>query len=338
LSEVVRIANIEVRKGEKKTGYIDVGETAVERVRIPVAIVNGAKQGPTLCISGGVHGCEYSSIEAVVRTLRQTDPPKLSGKLLIVPVLNMAGFDARGPQGGMSTPFLNPIDNLNLNRIFPGNPDGTMSYQIAAAFMTQVVAKADYYVDCHGGDLNEELSSYVIVAQTGDGEKDRIAKEVLARSFDCEFMAISGGGGGSIESASKMYGKPAIVVEAGGYGRLEEDAVQFIVKGITNIMKKLKMIDGTPTPTRSQKVRQRWMVYAKRGGLLYTPPLGTKVKRGEKVGEVRNVFGELLETLEAPVDGVVTFRRSPFPASTNDRAFGVFPHEDLPAPKARPYP
>jgi len=50
------------------------------------------------------------------------------------------------------------------------------------------------------------------------------------------------------------------------------------------------------------------------------------------------VFGELLETLEAPVDGVVTFRRSPFPASTNDRAFGVFPHEDLPAPKARPYP
>ena len=338
MSDRVQIAGEAVRRGERKTGYIEVGETAIERIRIPLVIINGSKPGPTLCITGGVHGCEYSSIEAVIRISKQIEPGRLAGTLLIVPILNMAGFEARGPQGGMSTPFQNPIDSLNLNRIFPGNPDGTMSYQIAAAFMSQVVSKADYFVDCHGGDLNEELSSYVIAAQVGDAEKDRIAREVLAGSFECDFITLSSSGGGSIEAASKTYGKLSIVVEAGGYSRLSEDAVQFIVNGLSNLMKKLKMIEGAPTQATKQRIRQRWNFHVKRGGLLYTPPLGAKVKKGDKVAEVRNMFGDVLETMQSPVDGVIAFRRSPLPVSTNDRAVGIIPDDDLPAPKARPYP
>ena len=162
----VRIENVEARDGEKKTGYLSVGETAVASVLIPIAIVKGTKPGPTLCISGGVHGYEYSSIEAVIRMVKETDPAKLSGTLLAVPVLNMAAFEARGPQGGVSTAFQNPLDNININRIFPGNPEGTMSYQIAAAFMTNVISKADYFIDCHGGDLNEELVPFVVISSS----------------------------------------------------------------------------------------------------------------------------------------------------------------------------
>jgi len=337
MSGVIRIADLEARRSEKKTGYLDVGETAIGMVQIPLVIVNGAKPGPALCVSGGVHGYEYSSIEAVNQLIRQSDPSKLNGTLIIVPVLNMAGFETRGPQGGQSTPFQNPIDSINLNRIFPGNPDGTMSYQIAAAFMSKIVSKAEYYVDCHGGDLNEELTSYIIVAQTGDPNKDRAARDVLAASFDCDFISISAGGGGSIEAAAKM-GNPAIVVEAGGFGRVMEEAVQFINNGLNNVMKKLKMIEGIPTPTRKQRTRQRWNVYAKRGGICIPLPLGTKVKKGDKVAEVRSIFGELLETVESPVDGYICFRRNPIPISTNDRVVGIVPDEDLAPPKARPYP
>jgi predicted deacylase len=337
LSEAFGIGDIKAARGEKKTGYVKVGETAVATINIPLAIVNGVKPGPVLCLSGGVHGAEYSSIEAVIRVLRQLDPSKLSGTLLIVPVLNMTAFETRGAQGGMSTPFQCPIDGMNLNRIFPGNPEGSMSYQIAAAFMSQIVSKADYYIDCHGGDLNEELTSYIVAAESGDAEKDRITKEVLAASFDCDVLSITHTRGGSIEAAAKM-GKPCIIIEAGGYGRLIEETVQLIVNGITNVMKRLQMIEGSPSPRRKQKIRQRWNVYVTRGGICYTPPLATRVKKGDKVVEVRNIFGELLETVNSPIDGVIDFRRSLIPINTNDRAVGITPDEDIPPPKPRPYP
>ena len=337
MSEVFKIGDVRAARGEKKTGYLKVGETAVATISIPLAIVNGVKPGPVLCISGGVHGAEYSSIEAVIRVLRQSDPSKLNGTLLIVPVLNMTAFETRGAQGGMSTPFQCPIDGINLNRIFPGNPDGTMSYQITATFMSKVVSEAEYYIDCHGGDLNEELTSYVIVAQTGNPEKDRTAKDTLAASFDCDFISISSSAGSSINGSAKM-GIPSIIVEAGGYGRVMEEAIQFIDNGINNVMKKLKMIEGTSTVTQKQRIRQRWNVHVNRGGVCQVLPLGTKVKKGDKVAEVRSIFGDLLETAESPVHGYICFRRNPSPISTNDRVVGIVPDEDLAPPKPRPYP
>jgi predicted deacylase len=332
-----RIGEVQAAEGEKRTGHLKVGETAVGAVNIPVAIVNGIREGPVLCISGGVHGAEYSSIEAVIRLLRQADPSKLSGTLIVVPVLNMPAFETRGPQGGMSTPFQCPIDGINLNRIFPGNPDGTMGYQIAAAFTGQIIPKAHYYIDCHGGDLNEELTSYVVAAESGDVEMDRTVREVLAASFDCEVLSITQAGGGSIEAASKL-GKPSIVIEAGGYGRLIEEAVQLIVNGVGNVMKRLKMMEGEPAPPRKQMIRTRWNVYVTRGGICHTLPLGTRVKKGDKVAEVCDIFGELIETVTSPVDGVINFRRTPMPINTNDRAVGITPDEDVSPPASRPYP
>jgi predicted deacylase len=337
LSEPFAIGKVQADKGQKRTGYLKVGETAIGSVNIPVAIVNGIRDGSVLCISGGVHGAEYSSIEAVIRILRQTDPSTLSGTLIVVPVLNMPAFETRGPQGGISTSFQCPIDGINLNRIFPGNPDGTMGYQIAAAFTGQIISKAQYYIDCHGGDLNEELTSYVVVAESGKVELDRTIREVLAASFECEVLSIMRAGGGSIEYASKL-GKPSIVIEAGGYGRLSEEAVRLIVNGIDNVMKRLKMIEGEPAPPRRQIIRSRWNVYVTRGGICHSLPLGARVKKGDKVAEVCDIFGELLETVTSPVDGVISFRRSPLPVSTNDRAVGITPDEDLPPPNPRPYP
>jgi hypothetical protein len=337
MSDMIKIENLEAVRGEKKTGYMNVGETAVGNVQIPLAIINGTRAGPTVCISGGVHGYEYSSILAVIRVIRQINPMKLSGALLIVPVLNLAGFETRGPQGGQSTPFQNPIDGINLNRIFPGNPDGTLSYQIVAAFMSKVVSHAEYYIDCHGGDLNEELTSYIGVAQTGNREKDNLAREILAASFNSEFISLSYGGGSSIDAAAKM-GIPSIRVEAGGYGRVEEEAVKFTTDGINNVLKKLNMMEGAPVPTQKQRIRQRWSSYVKRGGVCHPLPLGTRVKKGDKVAEVWSIFGELLESIESPVDGYICFRRNPIPVSTNDRVVQIVPDEDLPPPPSRPYP
>lgn len=335
MSEVVKIGNVEARRGEKKVGFLVAGETAVTNVSIPVAVINGIKPGSTLCVSAGVHGCEYTSIEAVIRMIRQTDPMKLNGTLLAVPVLNMAGFETRGPSGGISTPYHSPYDSINPLSAFTDNPRGSIAYQIASVFMIQIVSKADYYIDCHGGDINEEMRTVIMLTESGDPDVDKASREVLAASFDCDYVEIHPRptrlGGGTTGAAGRMR-KPSMVVEAGGYGQLMEHGVRFLVEGVSNVMKRLKMIEGEPAPPSRQRICQKWNLYARRGGVCYTVPLGRKVKEGEKVGEVRSIFGELLETIQSPVDGVVVYRRVPIPVATNDRILGILPDEDMETP------
>jgi len=336
LNDSFAVGHIDAKKGTKQIGFLRVGETTIMEVKLPVVVMHGVRDGPVLCVSAGVHAFEYSSIEAIQRLLKLIDPSKVSGTLIVVPVVNTPAFESRGPQGGWSTPYQCPIDGINLNRIFPGNPEGTMGYQIAHVFINKVVSKTDYYIDCHGGDLNEDLSPYVIAAQSGDEEKDRKALEILAASYDTDLVSLSKTAGGS-ENAAAQLGKPSIVAEAGGFGRIDENAVRWHVDGILNVMMRLKMIDGTPNKPREQRIRKRFNLIVTRGGICYTPPLGTRVKKGEELGVVKDMFGNVLETLTSPVDGVVTFRRSPLPVCTNDRVVGVTPDQDL-VPPERPYP
>jgi hypothetical protein len=339
MSEATQIGDVIARRGEKKTGYLKVSETAVAPVLLPIAIVNGSRPGPTLCISGGVHGTEYSTIDGVIRVLRHIDPGKLSGKLLVVPVMNMAGFDPWGPQGGISTPFQNPIDCMNMNRVFPGNPEGTMSYQIAAAFVSQILSKANYYMDGHGGDVNEELYSYIIVQKTGDAEKDRIAMDLMAASFDCDSVKIAEGGRGSTTKAAADLEIPSITIETGTGGVLIEASAQFTFNGIINAMRRLKMMDGQPAPARKQRIRSRWNLRCDHGGVAYPiGPLGAKVRKGDKVAEVRSIFGELLETITSPIDGIISYRRVPYPVCRKMSVIGILPDEDLSPPPAPPFP
>ena len=114
MSETIEIGELKVEPGSKKYGFLKAGERATLEIGIPITIVNGATPGPTLCVTAGIHGCEYPGIEAAIRLGKNTDPAGLRGKLFIIPVLNMPSFVSR-------TPFANPIDGINMNRICPGN-------------------------------------------------------------------------------------------------------------------------------------------------------------------------------------------------------------------------
>jgi predicted deacylase len=102
-------------------------------------------------------------------------------------------------------------------------------------------------------------------------------------------------------------------------------------------MKRLKMLEGTPTPTKQIVRKGWWSVYVKHGGVCHSVPIGARVKKGQQVAEVHDLFGERLETLESPVDGRVVFRRTPIAISTNDRVLGIVTDQDLPPPKPRSY-
>src|SRR5215468_10288595 len=140
----------------------------------PVISVAGAKPGPLLFVNAGVHGGEYPAIEAVIRLSNTVDPKQISGTVILMPVMNLPAFRAR-------TPFVCPIDNVNPNRVFPGDPTGSYSEQMTHALINEFVVYADSYIDLHGGDIPEALVPFVI-CRSQDGLADSKARDVAARS------------------------------------------------------------------------------------------------------------------------------------------------------------
>ncbi len=102
----------------------------------PVISVTGVKPGPILFVNAGVHGGEYPAVEAVIQLGKTLDPKEISGTVILMPVLNLPAFRTR-------TPFVCPIDNVNPNRVFPGDPSGSYSEQMTHALINEFVVHAD---------------------------------------------------------------------------------------------------------------------------------------------------------------------------------------------------
>jgi len=300
-----------------------------------VISVAGAKLGPVVFVNAGVHGGEYPAIEAVIRLGKTLDPKKISGSVILMPVSNLPAFRAR-------TPFVCPIDNVNPNRVFPGDPLGSYSEQMTHALINEFVVHADAYIDLHGGDIPEALVPFVI-CRSEAGLPDSEGRDVAARSkeiaaaFGLPYVLtvskpVQPSKGSSSYAAAAEKGIPSILAEAGGVGQMQEDAVELLVNGVLNVMRHLGMIDRAeiefrveqnlnakktahravatakaPAAASTVLTKFEW-VYTKNAGMWY-PKMGAGdvVKQGEQIGTVGDLFGETLEKIISPVNGVVLF-------------------------------
>jgi len=123
--------------GEKGTGYLEVPAGIDAATNIPVVIINGAKPGPVLALVTGAHGTEYVSIIAVEKLVGELDPAKISGTVILIPLVNIASFEQK-------VPHVNPIDNKSMNRFYPGRADGTQTERASLIITNQVVDRCDY--------------------------------------------------------------------------------------------------------------------------------------------------------------------------------------------------
>ena len=294
----------------------------------PVISISGAKPGPVLFVNAGVHGGEYPAIEAVIRLGQTLDPKEISGTVILTPVLNLPAFRTR-------TPFVCPIDNVNPNRVFPGDPEGTYSEQMTHALINEFVVHADAYVDLHGGDIPEALVPFSI-CRSGNDEISIKSKE-MAIAFGFPYVLtvskpVQVSKGQSSYAAAAERDVPSILAEAGGVGQLQEDAVVLLVNGVLNVLQHLGMLEGTKSEIRISKSETRskfktqkqprtaasttkpkvltkfeWL-YTKHVGMWY-PKIapGDEVKDGEEIGRVGDLFGATLQKIVSPVNGVVLF-------------------------------
>jgi predicted deacylase len=276
----------------------------------PVITVTGAKPGPVLLVGAGVHGGEYPAIETVIRLGKTLDPTSIAGTVILMPVLNLPAFRSR-------TPFVCPVDNVNPNRVFPGDQNGSYSEQMTHALVNEFVAHADAYVDLHGGDIPEALVPFSI-CRGGSAAVDVKSKEI-AIVFGLPYVLavdrpVQPAKGSSSYVAGAERGVPSVLAEGGGVGQLQEHAVELLMSGVHRVMAYLGMIDtcvdrsGRYSRAEPTVLTAFEWIYATDAGMFYPQiAAGDLVKKGQAVGTIGDFFGDQLDEVIAPVTGRVLF-------------------------------
>jgi hypothetical protein len=267
----------------------------------PAFEARGAKDGPRLLLMAGIHGCEYPAIAAVRTFMRQLDTAQLSGSIFAVPIASPTTFTGRSA-------FVTPEDGKNLNRCFPGDPNGSFADALADHIFTRFISPADMVIDLHGGDLFEALEPFAIY----DASPQRETAHRLATAFGFPYVICDEGGGlgGMTSSAAAAAGKPAIIAEAGGCGLLEQPAVDLHLAGLQNALRAVGMLDGEPRRLAAEQWLARdfrWVRCARAGWWQADVTVGQTVAAGDRLGAVLDPYGDELEELRAPIEGAIGF-------------------------------
>jgi len=296
------------RPGQAASGFIEVPAGVDAATRIPISIIRGAQAGPTVALIAGTHGSEVAPIVALQRVRATLDPAVLRGTVLIVHVANMPSFLGR-------TIYYSPIDGKNLNRVYPGKADGTVSERIAYAITNQIIERADYLVDIHSGDGNESLRPYTYWSPLRmDARADSIARE-MALAWGNDHIVIdtvrprSPQASVYTQNTAHIRGKPALTTEAGYLGIAAEDMVQRNVDGVFRLLRYFRMLPGTAELVRQPLFFERTEVLRSPATGVWHPKVerGQSVQKGALIGVLTDFFGTTVAEIRAPFGGIVLY-------------------------------
>ncbi len=283
-------------------GLVDVSAAGLT-VPLPVFLVNGATDGPTLVVTAGIHGGEYPCVEAAARLGRTLDAAAIRGQVVIVPSANPVAFRSRSI-------YVTPPDGKNLNREFPGSAGGTFTSAWANWLFENVIRQADAYIDMHGGDMIEALVPFTAWNRTGRPEVDDVTRR-MAESYGIVHVVERDLEGlfGMTHAAAARAGIPALLTEAGGQGVWDEGSVEILQTGVLRVMARLGMTDPFADAVDPVIVHPGWTwLRSEHDGLFYPKvSVGDMVQAGRDLGRVADVWGDTLQSLVAPVAGLVLF-------------------------------
>ena len=307
--EALSVGTVSAAPGEKASGWIDVpaGRDASDAgTRIPVTVVRGIKPGPVLALVAGTHGYEYTSVLALQRILPRLDPARMSGAVILVHMANPPSFWGRRIYYGP--------DGKNLNRVYPGDEQGTLSERIAAALTREVIAPATHLVDMHCGDGNESLRPYSYWTLSGNAPVDE-AGRAMALAYGLDHIVIDRER--PKDPKRSMYtgttailrGKPAITTESGSAGLTDDVSVGAHEAGALSVIAHLGIMEAPSVRVEKPVWIVRSEVLRARTTGLFRPAVEKqqKVEAGDLIGRMIDPFGKPLQDIRAPFGGEVLY-------------------------------
>jgi hypothetical protein len=322
-NNTLNIGNIKADPGQKVSDSLYIEKGVDKETFIPITIINGVKEGPVLTLIAGIHGTEYVPIIVLQKLINEIDPKDLSGSMIIVHVASVESFQKR-------TMYFNPVDFKNVNRVFPGNKNGTQTERIAYTITHEIIDKSDYLIDMHGGEENECFVNFALFYQNCPNFKVCEGSYLLARSFGLEYLFVEDYNfipdtlpSKYCELTALRRGIPAIALELGGQGIIDEELADLSVAGIINVMKAINMIEGNVKEFKPHKYLINYAeVYSKYQGVHYSEvSCGQIVSKGELLGYTTDLFGNKLEELYSPITGMVISAHCTPPVNVDEQIY-----------------
>jgi uncharacterized protein len=312
------VGALRAEPGTKARGTVpaDLGTLTVD---IPLTLVGGARPGPRVLITAGVHGGEFTGVDAATRLAAQLEPDQVRGQVIVCPVANPPAVY----QGRLG---VSPLDGVNINRVFPGDPDGSPTERLAAWLFAHLLQGADAYVDLHSGGIDETLREFVGYRLTGDPDLDARTAN-LARAVGIEDVIVGPhADGGNSHAAAARQGIPAVLVETGQLGERDPDTARRLVGGLYGALRRLGVLDAQPpndpndpndpagmagTADETAPVRE-WIwaagVTAEATGLWYPEfTAADDVTEGQVIGRVIDPADSQEHKVHAPATGRVFY-------------------------------
>lgn len=295
------VGSLQAPPGTKARGTLlaDLGALTVD---IPLTLVNGTRPGPRVVVTAGVHGGEFTPIEAAARLARLLEPREVRGQMVICPIANPPAVY----QGRLN---VSPVDGVNINRVFPGDPDGSPTERLAAWLFAHLIDGADVYIDLHCGGIDQVLRDFVGYRLTGDPDLDKATAE-LARSCGVEDVIVGPTTeGGNSHAAAARRGVCAVLVEVGELGQRDAATAGRRVDGLLRALRHLDVLDSEDSPP--SPIRE-WIwaagVTAEATGLWYPEfSAGGDVAPGEFLGRIVDPADGTEHPVHAPAGGRIFY-------------------------------
>ncbi len=291
-----RFGHTRVDPGDVAQVNLKISETATHKAaRLPITVMRGTKPGPTMFVTGAVHGDEINGVAIVRRLLDVLETDNLAGTLIGVPVVNRFGF-------GSQERYL--PDRRDLNRFFPGDPTGSMAARICDTIFKKVIMISDAGIDLHTAAAGQENLCHV----RGDADDPTIRD--MMRAFGTPIALHGAGPKGSLRRAATEAGVPTVIYEAGEPSRFQHHAIEIGFNGVLRTMKHMGMTNRRTRVSDLQiVVRKSEWLRSDHGGLLdiLVEP-GDLVRTGQRVAVIHDPFGRHVDEITSPRSGVVLSR------------------------------
>jgi predicted deacylase len=283
--EVAPGASLRTTLGSEASFTRDVVDTHVE-------VVRGSRPGPTLCLTGAVHGDELNGVEIARRSVEETRADSLAGTLIAIPIVNSWGFRSGNRYAA---------DRRDLNRAFPGSNQGSLASRVAFVVFDRVIRHCDVLLDLHTGSARRTNLPQARV----DGSNPRAVE--LAQTFEIGIVLLGKGPVGSLRQAAGAAGIATLLYEAGGPNRFQAEEIERGVEGVFNVMESMQMVAHPPPRSDPQRyfASSTW-VRANAGGIFLTEKhLGSEIEPGDLLGAVTDPVTSDRSEIRAPFGGTL---------------------------------